>query len=200
MSVTNKCSLLFNWLHRQRVGGLLLFGFVTSWVFGREYSDRTIKDLMALPIPRTSTVFAKFLVILTWCSALCVMILILSVVVGFALGLPGLTGSLLNKSLERFVICSLLTILLCPPVAFFASVGKGYLSPLGFVVLTLIFAQIVAAAGAGSFFSWAVPALFSGAAGDGALSMPAMSTATVVLVCVLGCAGTALWWRYADQT
>ena len=35
-------------------GGLFVFGFVSSWVFGREYSDRTVKDLLALPIPRTS--------------------------------------------------------------------------------------------------------------------------------------------------
>ena len=25
-------------------GGLVLFGFIASWVFGREYSDHTIKD------------------------------------------------------------------------------------------------------------------------------------------------------------
>jgi hypothetical protein len=33
-------------------------------VFGREYSDRTVKDLLALPIPRTLVVAAKF--ILKW--------------------------------------------------------------------------------------------------------------------------------------
>jgi len=27
--------------------GLMGFGFVASWVFGREYSDRTVKDLLA---------------------------------------------------------------------------------------------------------------------------------------------------------
>jgi hypothetical protein len=31
------------------VGGIVLFGFVGSWVFGREYADRTAKDLLALP-------------------------------------------------------------------------------------------------------------------------------------------------------
>jgi ABC-2 type transport system permease protein len=38
------------------IGGLIIFGFVSSWVFGREYADRTIKDLLALPISRTSIV------------------------------------------------------------------------------------------------------------------------------------------------
>ena len=34
--------------------GLIGFAFITSWVFGREYSDRTIGDILALPTPRTS--------------------------------------------------------------------------------------------------------------------------------------------------
>ena len=37
-------------------GGLFLFGFLFIWVFGREYSDRTAKDLLALPTARS---FAK---------------------------------------------------------------------------------------------------------------------------------------------
>ena len=42
------------------IGGLVVFGFITSWIFGREYSDRTIKDLLALPISRTTIVISKF--------------------------------------------------------------------------------------------------------------------------------------------
>ena len=29
------------------VGGIILFGFIGSWVFGREYADHTVKDLLA---------------------------------------------------------------------------------------------------------------------------------------------------------
>lgn len=47
------------------VGGILLFALIGSWVFGREYSDRTISDLLPLPTPRRSIVLAKFVVL--WC-------------------------------------------------------------------------------------------------------------------------------------
>jgi ABC-2 type transport system permease protein len=30
------------------IGGLFVFGFIMSWIFGREYTDRTMKDLLAL--------------------------------------------------------------------------------------------------------------------------------------------------------
>jgi len=44
------------------VGGILAFGFVSSWLFGREYSDGTAKDLLSLPISRTKILNAKFIV------------------------------------------------------------------------------------------------------------------------------------------
>jgi ABC-2 type transport system permease protein len=28
------------------IGGFILFSFISSWVFGREYADQTIKDLL----------------------------------------------------------------------------------------------------------------------------------------------------------
>jgi len=41
------------------VGGLLIFGFITSWIFGREYSDKTMIDLLILPIKRETVVLSK---------------------------------------------------------------------------------------------------------------------------------------------
>ncbi|MFN2150069.1 MAG: ABC transporter permease, partial [Anaerolineales bacterium] len=55
------------------IGGVILFSFIASWVFGREYSDRTISDLLALPTPRSLIVLAKFILVLLW-SALLIMI------------------------------------------------------------------------------------------------------------------------------
>jgi ABC-2 type transport system permease protein len=64
--------------------------------------------------------------------------------------------------------------------------GKGYLSPLGFVALILVFAQLVAAAGYGSYFPWSVPAIFSGAAGDYRLELNIFSFAAVIITGVAG--------------
>src|ERR1051325_5742205 len=44
-------------------GGMVLFSIVTIWVFGREFSDHTVKELLALPTSRESIVTAKFIVI-----------------------------------------------------------------------------------------------------------------------------------------
>src|SRR3954462_7310088 len=36
------------------VGGAMLFSLLTAWVFGREFSDRTAKELLANPTPRSA--------------------------------------------------------------------------------------------------------------------------------------------------
>lgn len=181
------------------IGGLMVFGFMASWIFGREYSDRTIKDLLALPISRSAIVFSKFLVIFLWCSMLAILVFVIGLVVGNAIDLPGGSLEAVLRGFSVYIICTLLTILLSAPVALFASIGRGYLSPLGFVVFTLVLAQIVAATGYGQFFPWSIPALASGVAGSENAMIGDISIIIVLLTSITGLIATTLWWSYADQ-
>lgn len=70
------------------VGGILVFGFVTSWIFGREYADRTVKDLLALPYSRAVIVIAKFIASFITNIALRVYIVTLGLLIGWIIGLP----------------------------------------------------------------------------------------------------------------
>lgn len=63
------------------VGGLLLFGFMTSWIFGREYSDKTMKDLLALPISRFHIVMSKFSLLFFWCILLSSIVFLLGIAI-----------------------------------------------------------------------------------------------------------------------
>jgi ABC-2 type transport system permease protein len=181
------------------IGGLLVFGFVTSWIFGREYSDRTIKDLLALPISRSVIVLSKFIVVLLWCLLLAMLVFALGLVVGNAVVIPGWSPDLVSQGFSIFITCTLLTIMLSTPVAIFASVGRGYLSPLSFVVFTLVLAQIVAATGYGQFFPWSIPALASGVAGNNSAILENYSIVIVLITSGVGLISTAFWWRHADH-
>ena len=48
------------------VGGSILFAFLTAWVFGREFADRTVRGLLASATPRRTIVIAKALVVVAW--------------------------------------------------------------------------------------------------------------------------------------
>ena len=178
-------------------GGLMAFGFVFSWIFGREYSEKTITDLLALPVSRSTIVLSKFVVAALWCLALSAFVFLLSLLVGKLVAIPGWSVELLGEGTKTFFICAVLTILLSTPVAFFASAGRGYLAPLGFVVFTLVLAQLAPVIGYGQYFPWSVPSLLSGAVGNYLLGTA--SFLRLFVLSISGVVATLLWWRYADQ-
>lgn len=182
------------------IGGMVLFGLVAIWVFGREWSDRTVKDLLALPTTRAAVVGAKLVVIVTWSAILAVVIFSLGLLVGMAVGLPGWSSGLAVDSASRFALIAFLTIMLAIPFGWAASAGRGYLPPIGAMFLVIFLAQILAAIGWGSYFPWSIPGLASGAAGPEAASMVVGSYVLVVLTGIAGAAGTLAWWQIADHT
>jgi ABC-2 type transport system permease protein len=181
-------------------GGMILFSIITTWVFGREFSDHTVKELMALPTSRETVVTAKFIVIAAWTLALTLLIFGMGLVVGTLVVIPGWSVELLRTSFINVVGAAALTIPLMSFVALLASVGHGYLPPFGWTIFTLVLANIAAMMGWGDWFPWAIPGLFSGAAGPRAEQLGYHSYAIVILASIIGLAATFYWWRNADQT
>ena len=82
--------------------GLIGFGFVTAWVFGREYTDRTIKDSLALPVSRSSIVLAKCMMVFLWCILLILVFFAAGLIVGFSTGLSGWSKPVFHDNLIRY--------------------------------------------------------------------------------------------------
>jgi ABC-2 type transport system permease protein len=180
------------------IGGLFVFGLVFVWVFGREFADRTVKDLLALPVPRATIVAAKFSVATAWCLVLAVWTGALGVVLVAGLRLPGANAGTLGPGLVRLLLTAIMTIALVAPFALLASVAHGYLAPVGAILLATFLGQIVAALGYGAYFPWAVPALYAGITGVHTRPGPA-GYLLVVIVGLAAMLGTGSWWRRADQ-
>jgi ABC-2 type transport system permease protein len=176
-------------------GGTIFFGLIVSWVFGREYSDRTVKDLLALPTSRSAIVLAKFALVVAWSAALTAMLYLVALCVGAAVGLPQVSRHVFVQSGVALAITACLTIPLVTPIAFFASAGHGYLPPIGAVLLAMGLAQVIALLGWADYFPWSIPGVYA-QGGD----LPIASYAIVFLTSVAGIAGTFLWWESADQT
>lgn len=182
------------------VGGVLVFGFVASWLFGREYSDGTAKDMLSLPTSRTRIVNAKFMVYAGWCLALVLSNLLVGLLIGMVVGLPIPAVSDIATELPNYLITTVLTICLGSPIAFFALWGRGYLAPLGFVALVVVFAQIIAATGYGTYFPWSIPGLYSGISGEATFQPERVSYWLLALTSLAGYACTVFYWKYADQS
>jgi ABC-2 type transport system permease protein len=181
------------------IGGIILFSLITSWVFGREWADRTIDDLLALPTGRAAVVAAKFLLVVLWSAVLTLVIFLVGLGVGVLTDLPQAPAGLFQQSALRLSVTTGLTILLVTPIAFAASAGRGYLPPMGAAILAVILAQLVAATGWGDYFPWSIPALYAGMAGPAYADMGAISFLIVFLASLAGFAATFAWWEWADQ-
>lgn len=179
------------------VGGLILFGFITSWTFGREYSDGTAKDLLALPLPRSTIITAKFISASLWSIFLAITAFLAATVIGFFISIPDFSLQIYTANIFMYAVCSIMVIFLSTPIAYFACFGKGYLPPLGFLIFVLFVGNIIATMGHGAYFPWSIPGIYSGAAGN--IILPFMSYVIIFFTGLIGAGATFIWWRYADQ-
>jgi ABC-2 type transport system permease protein len=181
------------------VGGAIIFSLVVIWLFGREYSDHTAKDLLALPTLRATIVAAKLLLAALWCAVLALWTYLLGLALGALLGLPGWTTGVWLHATTVYAVTAALAIALMLPLAWAASVGRGYLPAIGVMILLFFLSQVLSALGLGPWFPWAAPALLSGAAGPQAQNLGMGSYLLVIVVVTVGIAGVVGWWRSADQ-
>jgi ABC-2 type transport system permease protein len=176
-------------------GGFFLCVLVISWLFGREFSDRTLKDWLAVPVPRFSILLAKFIVMVIWSILLMLLMLGVGIFMGAVIQLPGGSSEVIMQGISQVFITGCLVILVVLPFALFASLGRGYLLPIGMAVLILMMTNLVALTGWGEFFPWAVPGLYVQAK----VSLPPVSYLLVLLTALIGICLTYWWWMTADQ-
>jgi ABC-2 type transport system permease protein len=181
------------------VGGALLFGLIVVWLFGREFGQGTVTDLLALPTARTTIVGAKFAVAAMWSLLLACYLFALGLIIGTAIGLPGWSAGVALHGLTGLLVVTVLTVLLVTPFALAASVGRGYLAGVAAMIAAVFSAQVVALLGYGAYFPWSVPALYTGLAGPDRDPPGTLGIVLVALVGIAGIAATAAWWRQADH-
>ncbi|HEX6307530.1 MAG TPA: ABC transporter permease [Longimicrobiales bacterium] len=182
------------------VGGSFVFSLVTAWTFGREFSDRTVKLIVATPTPRRDIVAAKLAVVALLCIGMTMWVLLLGIGLGALLGLPGGSAAVMKAGAVTALSAGALTVALVPVIALIAGIGRGYMAPLGFAILMVFLAQVLTATGWGARFPWAVPPLHAGMAGAPAEMLDRMSYIVLVATGAAGLAATLWWWQTADQT
>jgi ABC-2 type transport system permease protein len=181
------------------IAGAILFAFIAAWVFGREHSDHTVKELLALPTRREAIVAAKLVLIVLWALCLTLLIFGLGLGIGTLVDIPGGSTGLIWESFASLLGLAALTLMTMPFVALFASAGRGYLLPLGWAILTLAAAQIASVLGWAEWFPWSVPGLLVSMNGGLVEPIPAHSLIVVLVAFIMGTVATFVWWRNADQ-
>jgi ABC-2 type transport system permease protein len=175
---------------------LLLQSFIVTWIFGREFVDRTAHGLMALPVSRAAVVSAKYLLYAAWAMLLGLWLTTLVFGVGLAMRLPGWDAGSAAGTAAGMVQATLGTVLVITPIAYVASRARGYLAPLGCAVGMLLLAQVAAILGWGAYIPWAIPAIAAGV--DPTQAATGVSWLIVAGTALLGVGAIVRWWRGPD--
>lgn len=148
-----------------------------------------------MPVPRSSLLLAKFVVAAAWSAAMAGVIFIFGLVMGLILRLPGGSLSVILHGSCVAAVTAGLTIAVVLPFALWASVGRGYLLPMGMAVLALIMSNLIMVLGWAEYFPWAVAMVYA----QDASALTPISYGIVGLTGLAGMLATYLWWQYADQ-
>ncbi len=181
-------------------GGMVLLAIIAAWVFGREYADGTAKNMLTLPVGRHWFATAKLIVVLVWFGGLTVSLIVEGLVVGAALGLPGFSIPLALSSCGDVLLAGLVGYLLVPVVTWIATLGRGYLPPIGFTIFMLLMGNVIGATGWGKWFPWSIVPMLAGMSGPRIEVLTPVSMVVVGSTFVAGVAATIWQLRCADNT
>lgn len=180
------------------VATLLAVGIVVAWTVGREFTDGTIASLQALPTPPAAIAGAKIATVMLGAGACALATVALAVPLGVLIGLGAPDAAAARAAAEALVV-TLLTTLLTLPLAWVASVRRGYLPAVGALLGVVVVTQIATLAGAGAWFPWAAPGLWAGMGGLAAASaVTPVQLLLAVPVGAIGAFGTLRWWSTAE--
>lgn len=178
------------------IGALLVvgFSFTSAWVFGVEYTNNTIKDILVKPVPKTYTVLAKFIAIAIWNTGMAIFTFAVIAGAGSLIGVGGGSISAILHVFWPFMAACLLIMLVSTTSAFIANLTRGYLAPIGVTFVIVIVSNVVVQLGFGPYFPWTIPVLLLTGA-----ELHWSSMAILAATGLAGFSGTVAWWRFAEH-
>jgi ABC-2 type transport system permease protein len=171
--------------------GLLAFGVVLSWIYGREFADGTITGLFGLPVSRPTLALAKLVVYLLWSLIVSAVLVLVVTGVGLATGMGWPDGEA-AAALGRLAALVPLTGLLAVPAAWASTIGRGLLPGIATTVVSIAISQVMVVAGTGGWFPFAAPTLWAIMPG---MVGPTQLALVVVVPVVFGGLALASWGR-----
>jgi ABC-2 type transport system permease protein len=178
------------------VAVFIAVGVVVAWCFGREFADRTVGALFAMPVSRGAIALSKFVVLMVWSFVVCATLILIALLLGTLAGLGPPDGPAAHGLVKLFAV-GVLTALLTMPVALASSIGRGYLPAIGILILLVMAAQVSVLFGAGGWFPYAAPGLWAVSDQVGS-TVGVGQMALVPVVALVGEWATVRWWNWFE--
>lgn len=121
-------------LYMMLLMNMMVYVAITAYLFSREYTEKTLKTILPVPVPRTKLVIGKFLTLLLWIIVLTIVtwtaILIFSGIYHYIFGMNGFYMTVALQWLLRLLLGGVLMFLTISHFAFLAERTKGLAAPM----------------------------------------------------------------------
>lgn len=178
---------------------MLVFGIITSYVFGVEYETKTINVLFTYPIHRIKLLFSKLTLIFIIIMFSLISVFLISIFLGMLIKHDPLTLNIISDNFMVYIkmICMhFILVTIIPPIVFHT---KSVLPAVVFIVGASFFNIILVNTKLSSFYPWSIPVLFTPhAIGGRSYTNYSCSFIVLFLLLIIGVFYSAIKFRYTE--
>ncbi|MGN7381859.1 ABC transporter permease [Paenibacillus sp. SAFN-117] len=177
--------------------GNLLYGVITAFLFNREFTEDTLKNLLTIPVSRTGLIVSKMVMLFLWIMALTLVAWGLTFVLALVGQFEGLSTGVLLQSLKQYTLGAGLLFLLSTPTMFVTFLFKNYVPTIIFTSVITMINVALADKKYSALFPWSAAHVI----GDHAFFPeypPSYSYLAIIITSIAGFTATVLYFRKAD--
>jgi len=169
---------------------MMVYVAIAAYLFSREYTEKTLKTILAIPVSRIDFITGKFLMLFIWTTLLTLLTWIAITI--FMLGylivfeLDGFSFQVVGEWLAKFLLGSGLMYLLISPFAYIAEKTKGFVVPVIVSAAVVMGSVAVSNQDFGALYPWtSILFIINGSVADKGYPT-VLVWGIVVLVCLAG--------------
>ncbi|MDR2376393.1 MAG: ABC transporter permease [Treponema sp.] len=181
------------------VEGSFCFSILAAWMFGREFVQKTVTELLVFPAARSTIVFAKIIALTISVLMLSIGQFVLSWVLTLVTGMGGWALEPVMHDLARQGILTVMLLALCMPIFFLGICSRGYFMPVAVSIAAILYVNIN---GSSLPFAidipWSIPIVYT--MRDDLATIRPLDIVVLVSVGLGSILASLAWWLYADYS
>jgi len=121
-------------LYTMMLFGLIVYSVIAAYLFSREYTEKTLKTILTVPVSKLTFIISKFIMLFIWIMALTLIswasMFVLAALFGAAFEIAEFSTVVAVKYLGEMVLGGIFMFLTITPFAFLAIWTKGLVVPI----------------------------------------------------------------------
>lgn len=134
--------------------GLMLFGLLVSYLLHREYQEKTLNNVLTIPVHRLAFLAAKVVVGLLWISLLMITTIVVVVLLGVVGRFTGLSLPVVLHAAWQYLVIGLCLTVLSGPVFLLTLLFRSFVPPIAFTVIAVLCNLVASNSEYAAIFPW----------------------------------------------